>query len=256
MLASGYPSGGLRRAPRRAAVSTLLDVPTDGPGQIYVPADATDWTELGLATPSFMWPLQEASGNLAPTIGNALGALAPNASPLYQQTVTGWTRKGVATVDNTAGQRFGNINSVLDLAAGQSMAYLVYASVAAGAATRNFLGRLTNGNRVLSTGLIGTYHNGVSASSTGSVHADGAVHPFLWYRNATADTSGTFTDMRHTPGTHDESAIASTLWALGAISTNAPPTAQYLWAAMWIGASAESIASKATLTTLRWTVGY
>lgn len=85
-------------------------VSKDATSGIRVPASATEWTNLmtaaGLATgnPSLLWLSQEASGNLADTIGAFTGTAAGAA---YAQTVSGWTRKGVlltgaATVQNAA----------------------------------------------------------------------------------------------------------------------------------------------------------
>ncbi len=75
----------------------------DGTSGIAVPNNATEWANFiaanGLTSPvpDSLWLLQEASGNLADTIG-AIGAvnLTGDAGNLYQQTVTGWSRKGVA----------------------------------------------------------------------------------------------------------------------------------------------------------------
>jgi hypothetical protein len=223
---------------------------------VYVPADSQDFTDLSLPAPGFLWLCNEASGNLVPTIGSVNGTLTANATPLYEQTVAGWTRPFVGTTDATAGQRFGCSHAVLDLAAGQSMACLVYASAASGAATRLLAGRAVNGFRMTSGGLPVSYHNNVAATGAAN-HADIAtVRPWLWYRNATTNASGLMTDLEHMVGTHDESAISGVMWALGATGTSNPATARYGWAAMWIGADAETIAAKATLTTLGWSVAW
>lgn len=237
--------------------STGPDVPTDGPSSaIYVPQNSQDFTDLGLPVPDFLWLCQEASGNLDPAIGNATVTMNANATPLYQQSVTGWTRKFVGTADGTAGQRFGSTSALLNVSAGQSVAFLAYASVAS-AGTRRFLARpAANGVRVTSAGLINSMHNSVSAAGAVDHNSLTTVHPWLWYRNATTNASGTMTDLEHVVGTHDESAISAVLLCLGADSTNLPPDGRYGWAAYWIGANAETIAAKATLQTLGWAVAW
>lgn len=75
-----------------------------------VPANATEWGDfiaaesLSLAVPDYLHLCQEASGNLADSIGSL--TLTANGTPLYQQSVTGWTRKGVKGNASTANQRF------------------------------------------------------------------------------------------------------------------------------------------------------
>lgn len=247
-------NGGLTHS---KTADVVVDITKDGPASaIRVPLATADFTALGLSTPDYLWPVQEASGNLVPTIGNVLAALAANATPLYQQTVTNWTRKGVGTTDNTAGQRFGSTAAQLDVAAGQSMCFLFYASISlvGTPSNRRLGGRATNGIRITaSTGVPITAHGGLTQAGAQN-HADGVVRPWLWYRNATTNASGLMTNLEHIVGTHDESAIAATNWTIGADSTNLPPTARYLWAGMWIGAAAEAIAAKATLQTLGWTI--
>ncbi len=65
------------------------------------PADSTEWAaliaSLGLtgvvAVPNSVWLCQETSGDLADSVG--LLTLPDVGSPLYDQSVTGWARKGV-----------------------------------------------------------------------------------------------------------------------------------------------------------------
>lgn len=78
-----------------------------------VPASAQEWTNfrtangLAIANPSYLHLCQESSGNLADSIGSL--TLTANASPLYQQTVSGWSRKAVGTaVAGGVAQRFSN----------------------------------------------------------------------------------------------------------------------------------------------------
>ena len=82
-----------------------------------VPANVVEWNDflkaygLGhLSAPSGLWLLQEPSGALVDSIGTVV--LSPYSGPLYQQTVAGWSRKGVGTLDGLA-QGFKNETDAL-----------------------------------------------------------------------------------------------------------------------------------------------
>mgnify|MGYP001561240484 CR=1 FL=1 len=119
-LVSGLRSGirsGLRSGlnPSDGADPLAGLVTRDATSLVYCPADATEWASfisyhVGIATPDFpnvtvagVYLCQEASGNLTDSIGGV--TLTANGTPLYQQTVSGWTRKGVG-FNATANQRF------------------------------------------------------------------------------------------------------------------------------------------------------
>ena len=74
-----------------------------------VPANATEWGDfiaakgLSIPVPNFLHLCQEASGNLADSIGSL--TLAANGSPLYRQAIIGWSRAGVKGTNAATGQR-------------------------------------------------------------------------------------------------------------------------------------------------------
>ena len=72
----------------------------------YVPASATEWSELlegtGFANPSDLWLMQETSGSLADSIGSSSVTIAGTVS--FGVTASGWTRKGVKLVDASGGK--------------------------------------------------------------------------------------------------------------------------------------------------------
>ena len=111
----------------------IAGVTRDATSLIYTPASAAEWTTFNTATgrtavPSNLYLCQEAAGNLTDTIGGV--SLVANASPLYQQAISGWTRKGVG-FNETASQRFLAGAGVGPNPATQSVAWLVYANVTA-----------------------------------------------------------------------------------------------------------------------------
>jgi len=72
----------------------------DATSNIYVPVSTTEWSNLSVhGVPSFQWGCQDASGSLVADFGG-LNLPIGGSGQLYQQTVTGWTRKGVGTPDN------------------------------------------------------------------------------------------------------------------------------------------------------------
>ena len=87
---------------------TVAGVTRDATSGWYVPANATEWTALlagtGIANPSNLWLSQQASGNLPDSIGST--PLVPFNGPSYQNTVAGWSRKAVGTVDGGGNQDF------------------------------------------------------------------------------------------------------------------------------------------------------
>jgi hypothetical protein len=80
-----------------------LDVDVDATSGKGVPSTEFQFTMLGVTLTS-AWLAQEASGNLA-GLGPSAFTLTANATPLYQQAVTGWTRTASA-FNQASGQRF------------------------------------------------------------------------------------------------------------------------------------------------------
>jgi hypothetical protein len=77
----------------------------DATSNIACPADSTEWAAfisyhaLSVAVPDHLWLCDEASGDLADSIGSL--TLADTGSPQYAQTATGWTRTGVGFTDGS-----------------------------------------------------------------------------------------------------------------------------------------------------------
>jgi len=89
---------------------TMMGVTQDPTSLKYTPANNSEWSQtmavagITAGNPTDWWMCQEAAGNLASSGPGAL-ALIANATPLYQQSVTGWMAKGVGFT-NAANQRF------------------------------------------------------------------------------------------------------------------------------------------------------
>jgi hypothetical protein len=243
----------MRPGLNRASVST------DGPGSVYLPRSAADWVALGLPAPSTQYNCQESSGNLAPAIGTAT-LTAQGAGISYGNTVAGWDCRFTGTTYGAVGTaNFHTTDASLDLASGQSGAWLIYAALIEGASSWLFyVGSHTNGFEVSSGSIPRTVHNSVSTSLS-STTLSAVVRPWLWYRNATTNVSGMLTIEESKTSTHSEAALSGLKKGFGGADTasaRAPATARHCLAAFWSGADAETIAAKATLVSLGWSVAW
>jgi hypothetical protein len=87
---------------------SISGVTKDATSGWYVPANATEWGKLlegtGVSNPTNRWLSQETSGNLADSIGSV--ALVQNNGASYNNSVTGWSRKGIGTVNGGGNSNF------------------------------------------------------------------------------------------------------------------------------------------------------
>ena len=232
-----------------------ITVGRDGPGSAYVPVSAGDWAQLSLPTPMVQWGCQESSGNLSSSIGASTTLTAAGANMVYQQSVTGWNRRFVGFSAETANARWSTTSALLDAAAGQSVAWLIYASSQMASSAQRLILTVSvavqNTIRVSTTGWQHV-HNSTAANANATPVALDNVRALIWYRNAATDTSGLLTPTENHLGTHDESAF--TAGTIKGIGTSGSTTAicRVGLLAVWQGADAETIARASTLTSLGW----
>jgi hypothetical protein len=243
-----------------------VTVPTDGPGDVYVPTTADHFSQLSLPVPLSLWTLQQdaaaSSGDMPDALGTGF-ALADNAGPLYQQgPVTGWTRVGVG-FSQLVTQRFASASGPAAAnPALVSVAWLayVYAQAAPGA-TRGILNVGGNmGVGVTTAGRFILHMAGTTATdATTDPVTDDLVHPLLVVHDLTNSTAAMYTDRAAT--TIAYAAATDGIKGLGAgifsAATPALSGANLAW--VWTGADAEidAATAKARLQALGWTVtGY
>lgn len=81
-------------------------VTRDATSNWFVPQTSTEWTNLlagtGIPSPTNLWKCQEASGNLADSIGSATLTAHNSGGMTYAQTISGWTRKAVQLAEGFA----------------------------------------------------------------------------------------------------------------------------------------------------------
>lgn len=230
-------------------------VTTDGPSNVYVPQSQADFTALGLGTWTNLYLCQEASGNMLDTIGSV--TLTAVGSPLYQQTVSGWTRKALE-FNQAAAQRFSVGAGSGPNPGSTSVAWLVYCKYTGTPSANRRLWcpsdiAVTNLQLVQTTAnKAQLVCNSVGTNSVSSYN-DSTVHPFLIVFDRTNLLVRLYTELEQVNGTYS-ALVADGTKGFGATSGTSC-LAQVVWAAMTTGANAEAL-GKTTLSTLGWTLSY
>ncbi len=242
------------------SVAVVARPAADGPGNtIYRPLVASDFTLLGITTPGHSYGCQEASGNLADSIGGM--TLTAAGSPGYQQTMpTGWACKGVSFTE-VSSQKFGVGSGTGPDPSSTSVMYLIYAVCDNGspAATRTLMGcGTTLGLEHNATDrLLGDNVTVTATDATTLPGADALVHPMVLVHDRTNSTFTIYTDEAKTTGTYNATALDGNKGiggAFAAVTTSFHGKICYFL--IWSGADAElnSTQVKARLTALGWTI--
>ncbi len=177
-----------------------MTVTRDATSGLYMPQSSAEWTELllgtGIPNPTVLFLCQEASGNLADTMGTGQ-VMAVAGSPSYRQTVSGQSTKAVLCTDgstsvfkNTA---WPNASSLL-------FAYLNFPA-STGGTERSVLTLGASYNAQVAIELKISSNPTIPALAThGDVLTNGAsssagVHPVLLQANKTAGSAVVQTDL-------------------------------------------------------------
>lgn len=223
-----------------AAPSWAIDA-TSG---IAVPASATEWSAfiaakgLSISVPSSLWLMQESSGNLSDSIGSL--TLTANGTPLYQQSVTGWTRKGVGFNEGVA-QRFAAASGVGPSPATTSQTWLWLCAITSTPSATRMIATVSTAAtsfdaRYLSTGHVRAQIAGTNADGTGAPTGAG-VMPFALKYNRTGSESKVFTGQEKLAPIYSAS-VGDGFKGVGGGTTNAI-TGQCVYGAMWSGTAGE-----------------
>lgn len=178
--------------------SRLTSVTRDATSSILCPATATEAaTALSVAgssgSPLSIWTCQDASGNLADAV-SSLTLTRTGTAPLYQQTISGWNRKGITGSDG-ATTVFASTNASLPNPATTSWLILTYAIITSTpAASRNmfFYGTGLATFAICTTGPVMRIQAGTLKSGTSN--PVGAVRPIALLYDVTNSRSGLYTD--------------------------------------------------------------
>jgi hypothetical protein len=232
-------------------------VPQDGPGPYYVPATAGDFATLGIAAPAHLYLAQEASGNLADTIGGV--ALVANGTPLYQQAYAGWTRT-FSGFNQSASQRF-----AAAAASGPNplttdvlwLGYMVLNTLPSG--VRGVIAAGANvGVAIVASGSLRLSVAGVTVDdATTRPDTDDLAHPIALLYDNTNSRVCMYTDEAKTAGTYAAATDGLKGFGGNVIGATSPPaSAGVFWGCCWTGADARLTDAqvKTRLQTLGWTI--
>lgn len=255
----GYTTSDSDTATVEAAVSA------DATSGILVPANATEWAAvmaaagIGSGGPSALWLLQEASGNAADSIGSfTLTATAGSPALAYQQTVTGWSRKGIGpSGDNSDGKLSSTSTSLPDLDTSSALLLTYTILEATPGASREFTclapsfrmaARLTTTPRLQGNNSVNV--------ATGSADPTGQVRPYVLQVDLANSVTALYDDAEKVIPTYSTTPSGKRV-TLGGLGLNAPQC-KHLYAALFIGTAAEMTAAqiKTLLQTLGWTVSW
>lgn len=231
----------------------------DGPsGTIQVPMTATSFLTVTGRSATHAYTCQESSGNLIDQIG-ALNMVA-NGTPLYQQSVTNWVRKGVG-FNEGLNQRFSLALGVGPDCTVTPVAMLVYTVVRTPASLRTLLIISDAGSNArsavqISAGGLARTIAGNAAFNEGSIdYRDAAVHPILLTYDAAFLTTNRYSDAEKDNGTFGPGTIDS-IKGIGALSGDNSFLGEVL--AYWIleGANAQftDAQAKIFLQSLGWVI--
>lgn len=231
---------------------------TDATSGKYVPSTSAQFTALGLAAPVSIHLCQESSGSLADSVG-AL-TLSATASPSYQQTVSGWSRKAVGFTAGTANQRFSAGAGTGPSITTTSVAWLVYAAViGAQGGNRDMFGPNITGTttckvQTTTTPRVRTNVNATANTGASDPSATG-LQPLLFVFDKTNSRAMLYTGQEKITGTYSALAAESAAKGLGS-SGGTAFGGLIAYSAVWSGASAEisDATAKAWLQALGWVI--
>lgn len=229
-----------------------MTVSRDSTSGWYVPNSASEWTELlagtGLSNPSNLWLCQEASGNLADSIGAV--TLVGEQTPLYQQTVSGWTRKAVGFTDGTLQHRF-QTTSIGDTSTTSYLLFMYVAITATPASTRSLMGIGSGaGHRYTGVNTTPRYTAQIlfGGSTAGTTAHGTTVHPVIMMINRASSKFKIYTDLETIEQTWSAPVTSGNIFCIGDAINAGSPTARILYIANFTGSAAER--SDADISTL------
>lgn len=250
MAITAGPLSGIRSSlPSGANIAGLRD----GPYNWYVPTAAEHFTALALAVPDFLYTCDDFDSGLTNSIGAATPLLASGTGHLYRANVPGWIKPFVG-LTGADGSSFRTNSANLNLATSQSVAMLCYASITTPGASANSSARLLNisdvdglafrnSNATDQPGALRPVVNGGAPTvpNIGTVDEGDitAVRQFVWYRNATTDKSGAYSDRSSATHTHSEVSRTGKPKGIGSMATTSSMDCRVCLLMIFLGANAE-----------------
>lgn len=225
------------------------------------PQNAGEWSDfiaargLSVAVPDGLWLMQDVSDSLADSIGSV--DLAPGGAPLYRQSVSGWSRQSVKTVEGSgAGFLNATTASLPDVSTTSMTLLMFYATETTPLATRAIsisgsslppnYGILTIGPSNRMTLTVG------SNSATGSIDHGSDVIPVIVKLDTRSSVQQVITNRETITPTYTP--LLSSRGIFLGTGVGASPSGRWLYMAAWYGSKAEfsAVDAGALLTALGW----
>lgn len=187
-----WGSGQLGNKP---ATNDAVPLTTDATSSKVVPASDTEWAAIRAAAGApagactHIWQAQEASGNLADSVGTK--ALTAFSTPLYQQTVAGWTRKAFR-LDSTADAFYSQNDTIGNTATGSALVFAIIrltGTFPVGLPLCQFGDGLDRRQAYIGTNsALGVFGAGAQATVEGTQSMGTTVHPMWFMVNRSSQT--------------------------------------------------------------------
>ena len=251
-----------------------MTVTSDATSGKFIPQSAAEWTTLlagsGISNPSALWLCQEASGNLADSIG-AFTLTAGGTAAAYAQAVTGWSTKGVTLSKGNPSNFISNSGSLPAINATSCMIFcwikqpivnagLTEVSIISFADPRNGTGMAAETNGGGATNALKCISGANTASGSLGLGGffDGTVHPLIVQNDHTNSASNVQSDLETVTATFGSFSSTKRL-TLGGDNTGTTTWrssgATHLYMAMWTGSAAELDATHRTTLLSRMNTG-
>ena len=249
-------AAGISADPLGTAFS-LATVAKDATSNIYCPASAAQWTQalgvagIGSGGPFGLWLCQEASGNLADSIGSFTLTVA--GAPTYQNAIAGWTRKALHTTDGGS-QGWSTTSASLPNIGSTSCLLLIYLNLTANpAATHIAAVQGTTTSKVEFTSSSVPVITSAGNSQTGSTAVTTTVVPVVQKVDRTNSVVTLYTLADKITPTFSGTMTGQKLLLGTDVGSGGSPVS-YLYAAAFQGAAAElsDARVKSLLQTLGW----
>lgn len=251
--------------------TTVKLVDRDATSGRRMPSSVTQWNSLNaynvaIGTPNFVakvpthsYGCQEASGNLIDQIG--VMNLAAAGTPLYQQTVTGQTNKGVG-FNEGVNQRFSVGSGTGPNPTLTPVATLTYFTGRTPAAMRGMVllsdagGSARSAMLFATTGFLRTQCGATTNDGTVD-HRDSAMHAGLLTYDLSATTTNRYSDLEKDLGTFAAGVLDGTkgLGAVGGQNSHLGEVVRH-WIFEGTDAQHTDASAKALLQALEWAPGW
>jgi len=208
-----------------------------------IPQTASEWNNLVtgmnsiVAAPQSLWKMQEASGNLADTIGSATMTASGIGSANYQQSVSGWSNKAITLADS-AGYYF---QFTIPTPNTSSILYLFFTAIlSTPAAARTAFEHPQIFTEVTTAGK---WQGDAGSVVSGTAAPGSTIRPVATLHNIAASHNDVITDQEVITPTFYNLATSG-VGTIGHLTAGGSPTANVavLYGAMWTGSAAEMTA--------------